>query len=224
MITLKKVLFVDDDKDYQKIISELLVLEGYDVTTHNNPVEALDDFKVNKYDLVITDLIMNTIDGLQLFSLLKKINPSIPTIILTGHVNDVKEIQGLDVDVTDYIYKPTSVEVLIKRVEKAISKNEVRKVELTSEKDNIVVNLEKRKVYKDNICIPVTSKEYDLLVFFLSNKDSIHSREEILYKVWRVTNDITDYRTIDTHIKNIRVKLGITSIISVRGVGYEWFE
>lgn len=223
---MKKILLVDDDEKYRYLIEELLISEGYQITSVGDPVIALDKFKETSYDLVISDLIMGVVDGLQLVSLIKRIDDEVPIIILTGYQNDQKEIAGFDLDIDDYIYKPVSMEVLLKRINARLKSRKIAKsvAELYSKKDNIVINLKERKVYQNNERVVLTAKEYDILVFFLAHKNQVFSREEIIKSVWfNNTHDI-DSRTIDTHIKKIRNKMAISSISSVRGVGYEWFE
>lgn len=221
---MKKILFIDDDFEYQSVINELLLVEGYEVTLASTAMDGLKLYKENKYDLVISDLVMEKIDGLQLVSLLKRIDPKTPVIILTGHKSDEKEIQGLDLKVDDYIYKPVSMEVLLKRIELTINEKADDVEVLESKRDKLVVNLVQRRAYKNDEYIQLTGKEYALLTFFLSNKNIIFTREEILKHVWRITDDIVDLRTVDTHVKKLRAKLDIVSINSVRGLGYEWFE
>ncbi|MDL2211820.1 response regulator transcription factor [Erysipelotrichaceae bacterium OttesenSCG-928-M19] len=221
-----KLLLIDDDVKYQQIIKELLNLEGYEVDCVSDPVIGIDMFKSNTYDLIITDLLMDTIDGLQLVSIIKRLNKEIPIIILTGYEDTQKEVEGFDLEVDDYIYKPVSMEVLLKRIDRRLKARKVNNKfeELNSASDDIRVVLKERKVYQNGKRINLTVKEFELLSFFLSNKNTIFTREEILESVWRTNKDIVDVRTIDTHIKKIRGKMAINSINSIRGVGYEWFE
>lgn len=221
---MKKILFIDDDHQYQTIINELLVREGYSVTLAESAYEGLDLFKNNNFDLVISDLVMDKVDGLQLISLLNRVDHNVPKIILTGEHNEKKEVLGLDLDLDDYIYKPVSMEVLLKRIEKTIGNKKIRKAKLTSEVDEIEIALNKRKVYKSGELVQVTKKEYELLALLLSNKNTVYTREEILDEIWHIDKDLVDPRTVDTHVKNLRFKLDLTCINSIRGVGYEWFE
>lgn len=116
--------------------------------------------------------------------------------------------------------------MLLKRIEKTLKpRRSERKIEsLNSENDNIQVNVKSRKVKQDDVYVDLTTKEFELLVFLLKNKNVVYTREELLKEVWRVDSSLIDVRTIDTHIRNLRAKLEINSINSVRGVGYEWFE
>lgn len=223
---MSRILFVDDDDKYQKLIKDLLEREGYDVDPANDSTAGVDLFKENSYDLVISDLIMNTLDGLQFVSILKRIDNTIPIIILTGHEDFKKEIEGFDLDIDDYIYKPVSMEVLMKRIGKRIKTKKVAKGQdtLYSEKDNITVKVRERKVFQDDEVIRLTVRGFNLLCFFLNNKNQAYTREELLEHVWRVTDELVDARTVDTHVKKLRQKIRTNSIISVRGVGYEWFE
>lgn len=219
------MLFVDDDPNYQLVIKDLLELEGYQVTVASHAAQGLVLFKENYYDLVISDLKMASIDGLQFLTLLRKIDPMVKVILLTGSNEDQDEINGLNLDVNDYIKKPVSMEVLLKRIEKAIRENrQIIKQELTSESSAILVDLKQRKVYQEGTFIEVTLKEYELLVFLLENKNVVLTREKIIREVWHMSENFVDLRTVDTHIKKIRAKLNLSNIYSIRGVGYEWIE
>lgn len=221
-----KILFVDDDQQYQSVITELLTLEGYDVTTSNNAINGLELFKNNNYDLILTDLKMNSIDGLQFLTIIRKIDPYAKVIIVTGSTNDIDEIKGLELKVDDYIKKPVSLEILLKRIDNVIrtEKQIVSQKLLESGTEQLKVDLKSRKVMKVGQPISLTRKEFDILVLFLKNKNIVLDREEIIQKVWHTPLEYVDTRTIDTHIKKLRAKLALTAIYSVRGIGYEWVE
>ena len=223
---MNKILFIDDDERYQKTVKTLLELEGFKVDAISDPIEAVELFKKSDYDIVLSDLVMNTIDGLQLVSLLRRIKSYVPIIILTGHEDSSKEIEGFNLEVDDYIYKTTLFEVLVKRIKRCIRVKSVDKysTELRSDRENLLIDLASRKVIQKGEPVQLTFRELELLAFLLRNKNVVLSREEILQSVWHIDEDIVDARTIDTHIKNIREKLKITSISTIRGVGYEWFE
>lgn len=223
---MARILLIDDDDKYLKVIKDLLTLENYQVDDVNDAVVALDKFKENHYDLVITDLIMDVIDGLQLVSLIKRINDATPIIILTGYVGDEKEIAAFDLNVDDYIAKPVSFEILLKRINARLRGKRITNTlnELYSKKDNLMIDLKTRKVYQNEEAIKLTAKEYDILCFFLAHKNQIFSREEIINNVWHNNHINIDTRTIDAHIKKIRSKVNTSSISSIRGIGYEWFE
>lgn len=220
-----RILFVEDDYDFQKFISEILEIEGYEVIAAASATEAIEFYKAEVFDLVLTDLKMGAIDGLQLFSLLQRINPTVKVIVLTGSHHDADEIRGLEMSVSDYVKKPVSIEVLLTRIAKVLREsNPVRENILASYSENLEVDTSSRKVYQNGELILLTRKEFDLLVFFLKNKNAAHPRELILREVWRRADEFIDLRTVDTHVKKIRAKLHLSSIYAIRGIGYEWVE
>lgn len=223
----KSVLFIDDNLQYQQTIAELLEFEGYQVTCKENATDGLKAFRESYYDLIITDLKMKTIDGLHLLGLVRKYNEHAKVIILTGSEAEDDELRGLDLQATDYIKKSTSINILLKRIAIALAQTEVIQLDnniLQSMNENIHVDLRQRKVYKEDEMVPMTQKEFALLSLFLSNKNVLLSREEILQKVWRVSDSVIDVRIVDTFVKKIRSKLQTSSIMSIRGIGYEWIE
>lgn len=222
---MNRILLVDDDADYQLVIKELLEMEGYEVSLAGSAAEGLTLYKRQTYDLVISDLKMVSIDGLQFLSLLRRADERLKVIILTGSDSENDELKGLELNVNDYIKKSTSMKVLLKRIEKVLAEEKhIVEKELISLSEKLRVNLSQRKVYKKDELVELTFKEYELLVFFMENKNTVLPRERIIQKVWRVKEEYADPRIVDTQIKRLRAKLRISSIYSIRGVGYEWFE
>ncbi|MGY3778533.1 response regulator transcription factor [Isobaculum melis] len=220
-----KILFVDDDSRYQIVIKNLLESEGYEVFLANDAAEGLGLFNRIPFQLIISDLKMVSIDGLQFLSLIKKIDERAKVIILTGSDNDDDEVKGLTLNASDYIKKSASLSVLLQRIKKVLSEESTVQQEMVySNKENIKVNLRERHVYRDNQLIELTLKEYELLLFFLKNKNIVLPREQIIKEIWQTNPKYVDSRNVDNHIKNLRTKLKLSSIYSIRGVGYEWFE
>jgi Response regulators consisting of a CheY-like receiver domain and a winged-helix DNA-binding domain len=222
----KRLLFVDDDVEFQKIITEFLLLEGYKVDAVNSPVEALELFKQNTYDLVITDLKMESISGLQLISLFRKILPTIKIIMITGSNSVADELNGLELGVDEYIQKPFSFEVFSKRIERVLRREYLveKKSIITSKIDKVTINLDKREVLQNDQVIDLTKMEYNLLVLLLTNKNIVLERETIVKRLWQDTYYLVDNRSVDTHVKNLRAKMVLTALCTIRGIGYEWIE
>ncbi|TLG71767.1 response regulator transcription factor [Culicoidibacter larvae] len=223
---MKRILHVEDNEQYREFIAGVLKHEGYEVISSDNAMDGIKLFELGNYDLVITDLKMKNVDGLQFFSFLRRIDPEVKVIVLTGSNRDADEVAGLEMMVNDYIKKPVSVEVLLTRIARVISENRVLRVdtELYSEPENLRIDIQKRKVYKDDELVVLTSKEYELLVYLMRNKGRVITREELLKEVWRQSEDELDIRNVDTYIKRLRTKLVLSTIYSVRSVGYEWVE
>ena len=221
----KRILFIEDDATYQKFIASLLIREGYEVTMCDNAVDAIEIYHEDKFHLILTDLMMDSVDGMQLLSYIRNYDYEIKIIMLTANEGYEAEIQALNMSADDYIYKPVMPDVLLARIARALADPGSKKSGvLYSEQDGLQVDTGSHQVYKDGEKVYLTAKEFALLVFFLKNKNKAFSRTEILEMVWRVSNDSVDTRSVDTLVKKLRAKLLLTSIFSIRGVGYEWVE
>lgn len=222
---MSKILLVDDSKEFCTFMKEFLETHGFTVYTAESAIAGLQIFKSKIIDLVITDLQMEEVNGVQFMMLIRELHPEAKIIILTNSSSEEDEVKGLDLRVNEYLKKNTSLKVILTRINRVLRDREKTKVEeLVSLEEGLVVKLRQRKVYKDGELMELTKKEYDLLIYFLKNKNRVLSREMILRDIWSEDIQLIDERVIDTHIKNIRSKLLLTSLYSVRGVGYEWVE
>ncbi|TLG75436.1 response regulator transcription factor [Culicoidibacter larvae] len=223
----KRILFVDDDNNYQRILKNMLEIEGYTVTVADNAADAVELFRKSKYDLLLTDFMMESVDGLQLLSLIRRIDPNMKVIVLTASAETDPEIRSFKLYVNDFIRKPADFEVILARIERVLRETTESVSEtLQSELEDIVVSTKSLMVTKGGERIQVNQREFDLLLLFLKNRNIVLTREEILEAVWKVNHDysLIDLRSVDTVIKNLRKKLNLVSIYSIRGVGYEWVE
>lgn len=224
----KQIMLVEDDKEYAMKMKEALLQEGYEVTYLPTPIKAVAEFTKNTYDLVISDFCMEEMDGVKLLAILKEINPDMRSIILTAFPEEEVELEAITINVDHYLSKDKSLSVMIKYIQhllkKEVTTKSVNSYGLSSTIERISVDTQSRIVEKENQIVPLTKKEYDLLVLFLTNKGTALSREEIAERLW--SNDIEniDLRVIDGHIKRLRSKLSLFSISSVRGYGYKWSE
>ncbi|HIS90205.1 MAG TPA: response regulator transcription factor [Candidatus Faecisoma merdavium] len=213
------VLIVDDEERIRTLIKEYCLNENYDVLESSDGKEALDTIKNSKVDIVILDIMMPNMDGLTAYNEIKKYN--IPTIILSARSEEYDKLIGFDLGVDDYVTKPFSPKELIARI-KAVTK---RFNDLTDSYiyKNLRVDFKGHVVYIKDKEIKLTPKEYDLLVYFINNKNVALSREELLSKIWGY-DFYGDDRTIDTHIKMLRNNLGEYRdlIQTVRGMGYKF--
>ena len=216
---MNKILVVEDDLSIQEIIYELLNEQGYSVTKANNGKEGYDLFLENDYDLIITDVMMDILDGHQMVKLIRARNSNIKILMLTALGEEYDEIKGFDLGADDYISKPFSFNILLKRV-KALLKRDgiVSNNELTI--DNVRLLIDEHEVLVDGEAVDLTLKEFEILRILLSNMNKVITRETLLDKVWGY-NYYGDTRVIDTHIKNIRKKTKIDKIKTVTGVGYK---
>lgn len=223
----KRILFVDDDQNYQKILKNMLEVEGYSVTVADNAADAVELFRKSKYDLLLTDFMMESVDGLQLLSLIRRIDPVMKVIVLTASADTDPEVRSFKLYANDFIRKPADFEVILARIERVLRENtEAASEMLRSDIEDIEVSTKSLVVMKNGERVQVNQREFDLLLLFLKNRNIVLTREEILEAVWKVNHDysLIDLRSVDTVIKNLRKKLNLVSIYSIRGVGYEWVE
>ncbi|TLG71816.1 response regulator transcription factor [Culicoidibacter larvae] len=222
---MKRILFVDDDDFYRDVFADLLLNEGYAVDAVKSAAEGIVLFKKSPYDLVLSDLKMDTIDGSQLLTIIRKYDQRTRIVILTGSDDEQDELRCLDLFANEYLKKSTPINILLKRIEIAMSSDTIVPVKnLYSRAENIEIENKNKRITKNGESIVLTQKEFDLLTFFLSNKNRLLTREEILQSVWRADVGFFDTRTVDTYVKKLRAKLQISSIASIRGAGYEWLE
>lgn len=216
---MKKILVVEDDKSIQEIIYELLKEQGYVVKKADNGKEAYDIFLKEDFDLIITDVMMDILDGHQLVKLVRAKNTNVKILMLTALGEEYDEIKGFDLGVDDYISKPFSFNILLKRVQSLLKRiDENNSDELFV--DNVKLLVEEHEVLVDNEEVDLTLKEFEILKILMSNPNRVITRESLLDEVWGYSY-YGDTRVIDTHIKNIRKKTKIDKIKTVTGVGYK---
>ena len=215
-----KILVVDDEEKIRMVIREYCEAEGYDVVEEANGRSALDLLKKSDFDLLILDIMMPKMDGYEVLKQLPK-EYRIPTIILSARSDEVDKLQGFDLGVDDYLTKPFSPKELMARV-KAIF-NRTNKVFDEYILDTLEVNFSSHYIKIDNKIVDVTPKEFEILTYLIKNKEIAVSREQLLSKLWGY-DYFGDDRTIDTHIKILRNKLGNyrDTIVTVRSIGYKF--
>jgi two-component system alkaline phosphatase synthesis response regulator PhoP len=219
----KKILIADDEPDILEIISYNLQLEGYDVQTAKDGVEALHKAKVIKPDLVILDVMMPNKNGMEVCKILRTQSIYHDTLImfLTALNDELSHVKGLEYGADDYLSKPVSPKVLVTKVNslfrrlKKTDNNQI--IEIGDIKIDPVQFL---VIYKDEP-ITLAKKEFELLYLLASKPGRVFLRNEILSQIWGADVIVGD-RTIDVHIRKIRQKLGIDCITTVKGVGYKF--
>ena len=215
-----KVLVVDDEMLIRSVIKEYLLLGGYEVDEASNGREALDMVKSNDYSLIIMDIMMPHMDGFQACREIKLIK-DIPCIMLSARSEEYDKLNGFELGIDDYVTKPFSPKELIARV-KAVLKRVSNEVDIYK-LNGLKIDDKAHEVSIDDNGIYLTPKEYDLLKYFIANKNIALSREKLLTNVWGY-DFYGDDRTVDTHIKTLRSKIGRykENIITLRGVGYKF--
>lgn len=212
------VLIVDDEERIRTMIKEYCLIENYRTIEAENGLEAIEIIKSQNIDIIILDIMMPKMDGLTAYKEIKKYN--IPTIILSARGEEYDKLTSFDLGVDDYITKPFSLKELIARI-KAVLKR-YNNLDYYIYK-NLKVDFQGHVVTINDKEIKLTPKEYELLVYFINNKNIAISREQLLSKIWGY-DFFGDNRTVDTHIKMLRNNLGDYRdlIVTVRAVGYKF--
>ncbi len=212
------LLVVDDEQRIREVICEYAKIEGYTVFEADDGIMAIDIVKNNLIDVIILDIMMPKQDGYSTLKELKTIK-NIPVIMLSARGEEYDKLLGFDLGIDDYMTKPFSPKELIARV-KAVTKRNNKEIDQFVYKD-LVINFKSHVVKINNQVIPLTPKEYDILVYFAKNKNIALSREQLLSEIWGY-DFYGDDRTVDTHIKMLRNSLGSYRdlIVTVRGIGY----
>ena len=216
-----KVLVVDDEELIRNIIVEYCHNEGYLTDEACDGLEAIEKVKNNDYDIIILDLMMPKLDGYTSYRQIKDIK-NIPTIVLSARSEEADKLLGFDLGVDDYMTKPFSPKELMARI-RAILKRSNRSDDNLFVYKNLKVDKIGHSVIINDKEVMLTPKEYNLLIYFIDNKNVALSREQLLSKVWGY-DFFGDDRTIDTHIKMLRNNLGEyrNLIKTVRAVGYKF--
>ncbi|MBD3380185.1 MAG: response regulator [Candidatus Omnitrophica bacterium] len=225
----KMILVVEDDKNISKLVRYNLEKEGYSCRVAPSGEEALDIMKKEKIDLVLLDIMLPGMDGLEVCRTLKQQQKtaSIPVLMLTAKGEEVDRVVGFELGADDYVVKPFSTRELLLRI-KAILKRGSGAPEKKAETliaGDIVIDIPRHRVTAGKKDIDLTPMEFDLLVTLIERAGRVQSRERLLNDVWGIASDVTT-RTVDTHIKRLREKLGKAGnmIDTVRGFGYRFKE
>ena len=215
-----RILVVDDEKLIREVIKEYLLKEKYEVVEAENGQEAIDACNTNDIDLIILDIMMPKMDGYTAYKEIRQ-NKRIPTIILSARSEEYDKLLGFDLGIDDFLAKPFSPKELVARV-KAVSRRNSDTPEDEFIYNDLKVNFKGRVISINDEEIKVTPKEFELLSYFIKNKNIAISRETLLNKIWGY-DFFGDDRTVDTHIKMLRNSLGKYRdlIVTVRGIGYK---
>jgi len=232
MMVKKKILVIEDDRDISELISYNLGREGYDIACLYDGSQAVDFVNKRKPDLILLDLMLPEVDGIEICRTLKSdaVTKHIPIIMLTAKSEEADVVVGLQMGADDYIPKPFSPKVLIARI-KAITRRTTDLQLTNAAQDNLrsfgdfKLDLLKHKITYKGREVKLTSIEFDIVEFLSRSPGRVWSREQILDNVWKEGKFIID-RAVDVHVRGLRKKLGAAKdfIETVRGVGYRFKE
>lgn len=218
---MANILIVEDEKNMQEIIAEYMRRGGHTCFMADDGVDALMILKNNPMDLMILDIMMPHLDGFSVCKMAREMS-NLPIIMLTAKSGEDDKLKGYDFGADDYMTKPFSPKVLLAKVNALLRRSSVAPADTISV-GKISVIPASHKVFLDGQEISLTHKEYELLYFFMVNPSQIFSREQLLNRIWGYDFEGTT-RTVDTHIKTLRQKLGDESkhIVTLIRSGYKF--
>lgn len=221
-----QILVVDDEPDILEFVKYNLQKEGFRVSTAENGVMGLEEARRVKPDLIILDIMMPEMDGVEVCRQLRSEHLFDNTVVafLTARDEDYSQIAALDVGGDDYITKPIRPRVLVSRVNALLRRSGRKEEDSEAEiitAGNLKIDKEKILVYRGEDRIELAKKEFELLSLLVSKPGKVFTREEIFNKIWG-TDVIVGNRTIDVHIRKLREKLGTDYIKTIKGVGYKY--
>lgn len=217
----KQILIIEDEREIQKILKELLMDAGYEATAASDGLEGITLFQKRKFDLILLDIMMPKIDGYGVCEIIRQ-ESSIPIIVLTALDEEEAQIKAFELKADDYITKPFSVKLVLLRVEavlRRVKERESQMLENILTCGNVRLDRESHSVSVDGIPVSLTHTEYGLLERFMLHPGRVFTRDNLLNEVWGY-DFIGDEKTVNIHIMNLRRKLGTDIIETIRGVGY----
>ena len=226
---MKKILIIDDEKDITETIGYNLKKEGYGYIFAHDGESGFESAKENLPDLILLDLMLPGIDGMEVFNLLKRneTTSDIPVIMLTAKGEETDKVVGLELGADDYVTKPFGMKELLVRIKSTIKRHSSK--ESHEEKilrfPDLDINIDRREVNVSGKKTQLTAKEFDLLVYLAKNKERVYGRNRLLDNVWDI-DAMIETRTVDVHIRRLREKLKKAGkyIVTMHGVGYKFSE
>lgn len=215
---MKEILVIEDEADIQELLTAFLEDSGYKVTVAGDGVAGITSFHSRPFDLVLLDIMLPKIDGYGVCEVIRQAS-SVPIVMLTALDSEENQVKGYDLRVDDYITKPFSMQILIRKIEAVLRRTSP--VQETNQLGyrNLVLDLDGYKVFVDGENIELTQREFELLRELLQNQGKVLTRQALLNGLWKY-DFYGDERVVDTHIKNLRKKLDVDYIETIRGVGY----
>lgn len=217
---MSKILIIEDDLSIQALLHDFIEEAGHSVVLAADGVEALAKYSEQPFDLVLLDLMLPKIDGYGVCAVIRQ-KSDVPIIILTALDGEENQIRGLDLQADDYITKPFSMPVLLRKIA-AVLRRAAKQGEMpqTLSYKALTLDLGAYRVYSDQGNIDLTPREFEILRELILHKGRILTRQNLLQMLWKY-EFLGDERIVDTHIKNLRKKLGEADYIeTIRGVGY----
>jgi DNA-binding response OmpR family regulator len=221
-----QILVVEDEIQIARVLQVELEYEGYEVTVKHNGKDGLEAALHSPVDLILLDVMLPGLNGIEVLRRLRKENDRTPVILLTARNTTFDKVAGLDQGANDYVTKPFEIEELLARIRSCLRntpRQETREKRSQLSVRDLVIEMESREVIRDGTAISLTPKEYDLLVYLLLNKNKVVTRENIIINIWGYEYE-GETNVIDVTIRHLRKKVdeGFSSplITTVRGIGF----
>lgn len=215
---MKHILIVEDEPDIQELLCAYLQDAGYGTATAGDGVAALELFQSRPFDLVLLDLMLPKIDGFGVCELIRR-QSQVPILMLTALDGEGEQLRGFRLNIDDYVTKPFSMPVLLEKIRVILRRSGGTVEDGPLRYRDLSLDLDAREVRLEGRTLELTAREFELLHTFLSAPGRVFTREMLLSKLWGY-DFFGDERVVDSHIKNLRRKLGRDYIETVRGVGY----
>lgn len=233
---MSKVLVVDDDKNILDVLKYNLLKEGYAVATAEDGFKALEVARSEKPDLIILDIMLPGLNGLEVCRILRK-ETSVPILMLTAKIEEIDKVVGLEVGADDYITKPFSIRELLARIGATLRRSSWTQQPPAYPEEEVPVSLKAggleidsagHRISSNGSILSLTPKEFDLLSFLVQHRGQVFSRERLIEKVWGYDYEGTD-RTVDVHVRSLRQKIEDNPekpkhLLTVHGFGYKFEE
>ena len=223
----QKILLIEDEPDIRKTLEYNIAREGYDVITAPSLTEGRNHLNSSSFSLILLDLMLPDGSGLDLCREIKsdKEKVATPIIILTAKDDEVDKVVGFELGADDYVTKPFSVRELILRIKAVLKRGERKQENLEVQRQfgDLLIDVDSHEVFVNDQSITLTALEFKLLRQLVDRRGRVQSRDQLLSDVWGYSADVTT-RTVDTHIKRLREKLGSMGkyVQTIRGVGYKF--
>ena len=215
---MSTILIVEDDFDIQELLQNYLENAGYQTLVAGDGETAVNQFHSTSVDLILLDLMLPKMNGYQVCKTIRD-ESDVPVIMLTALDSEQSQIKGFDLRIDDYIIKPFSIPILLRKLEAVLRRTTGSGIPRQIIYRNLILDLDGYKVRIGNQIVDLTQREYELLKTLLQNQGRVLTRQMLLNRVWSY-DFYGDERIVDTHIKNLRKKLNVNYIETIRGVGY----
>ncbi len=215
---MKNILIVEDELDIQELLCAYLQEAGYQTVTAGDGVTALALFQEQPFDLVLLDIMLPKIDGFGVCELIRR-QSQVPVLMLTALDAEEQQLRGFGLEIDDYVTKPFSMPILLEKIRAVLRRSAGAEPDNRLRYRDLAIDPDTREAVLDGRVLDLTTREFDLLYTFLHTPGRVFTREMLLARLWGY-DFYGDERVVDSHIKNLRHKLGRNYIETVRGVGY----